>query len=771
MSTSTFASRILALVSVVRRRSFPTQAKRRLEWGTLSSRPIRLSSRPVSLSSRPRVAAATRVEGPAFSVPSCASALLLAVFMLAAASAHAQTTYTVTNTASSGTGSLAAAVASVDADRGTPGDTIVFASGVTGTITLGSTLTLSQNVTISGPGTTGPGANLLTISGNNAVTVFSINSGVTASISGLTITGGNGTNGGGIYNAGTLTVSNSTISNNNASQYGGGIYSTGALTVSNNSVIFNNISLAGSGIFSAGGPLTVSNSIIAGNYITSSTGGGGGIDNQYGTATVSNSTISDNSAGSGGVGDGIVNGGALTVSNSTISGNGVSSSLDGGGIFNGGTLTVNNSTISNNAASNGGGIFNNNSNTPMTITNSIVAGNTDSSTAGDDCDSCGTQSGNNLISTPSNIINPMLGPLQYNGGPTQTMLPQPNSPALNAGLSSTLSTDQRGFPRPTGTGVVSDLGAVQVGPLIVTTTADSTDTSAVCDGSDTCSLRDAITLANSQGSGDISFASSITSTPSTITLGSALPPITATNITITGPGANLLTVSGKNLYQVFNINSSSVTASLSGLTIANGSAPAGGGINNAGTLTVSNSTLSGNASTANCGTPPNPPCIGNSAGGGGGGIANNGTLTINNSTFSGNSAGGGGIANNGTLTINNSTFSGNTANDGGGIANNGGTVTVSNSTFSGNTAQSGGGIANNNGGTVTMTNSIVAGNTDAGAPGQDCYSCTLSGNNLVSTLEAVMNFIPAGNFHIAAGEHSRSMEGWRSNIRRSIRAM
>ncbi len=672
MSTPTFMSRIFALVSVVRRRSLPTQAKRRLEWmeaipglknETWGTRRTSLSSRPLRLRS-----GQARVEGSAFSVLSFASALLLTVFiLLAAASAHAQTTYTVTNTNSSGTGSLAAAVASVDADTGTSGDTIDFASGVTGTITPGSTLALSHNVTI-----TGPGANLLTVSGGGTVTVFIINSGVTASLSGLTIANGNSGNGvgGGIYNYGTLTVSNSTIFDNTASGGDGG------------------------GIFN-GGTLTVSNSTFSGNTASDGNGYGGGIFNG-GTLTVSNSTFSGNTANGQGGGLG-----------------------DGGGIFNQGTLTVSNSTFSGNTASYGGGITNSGG-AVTTLTNSIVAGNTDTSSgqAGNDCYGC-TQSANNLISTPSNIINPMLGTLAYNGGPTETMMPLTGSPALNAGSGSTLSTDQRGDPRPTGNGVVSDLGAVQVENLTVTTTADTTNSGTSCDGTATCSLRDAIGLANSYGSGDISFASSITSTPSTITLTSALPFIAA-SITITGPGANLLTVSGNNKYQVFVVNSG-VTASLSGLTIANGTPPLGsygGGIfNDGGTLTVSNSAFSGNT-------------------GDGGGIFNNcGTLTVSNSTFSGNSAGGGsggGIFNQGTLTVGNSTFSGNSANYGyGGGIDNDGTLTVSNSTFSGNSAGGGGGIYGYSG-SATITNSIVAGNS-----GGDCTNCgTQSASNLISTSAA-----------------------------------
>ncbi len=727
MTTSTFASRILALVSVVRRQSFPTQAKEGWNgWKRsqvsktrpgapgvhLSSRPIHLSSRPVSLSSRPQrtsviptevrsLLRTNAVEGPAFSVLSFASALLLAVFMLAAASAHA-TTHTVTDLTDSASdpGSIRYAV-----NNAANGDTIVFSSTLNGgTILLNpnnGALILTQSATI-----TGPGANLLTISGGSTginsysgVTIFVVNSGVTASISGLTIADGNASggpaalnNGGGIYihNGGTLTVSNSTISGNTT---GGG--------PSGNQ---------GGGIFN-GGTLTVSNSTISGNTATGS-GLGGGIFNN-GTLTVSNSTISGNTA-NGGNGGGIANFGPLTVSNSTISGNILTNNSNGGGIYIGsGTAT---------------------------ITNSIVAGNTEGQ-AGTDCVSCGTQSSNNLISTPSNIIDPNLGPLQYNGGPTETMLPLTGSPAIATGLSSTLSTDQRGDPRPAGNDIGSDLGAVETTPLTVTTTADTTNSGTSCDGSATCSLRDALTLTNSNGGNDIEFATGL---KGIITLSRALPAVAA-NTNIVGPGANLLTVSGNKsatVGSVFVVNSG-VTADLSGLTIANGNGGSGngggvvnsGGINNSGTLTVSNSTFSGNTTGNGGGSGPG-------AGAGGGIFNNGGTLTVSNSTFSGNTAGfGGGIYNyiNGTATVSNSTFSGNTVSHGGGIFNGDGTLTVSNSTFSNNTASNVGGGIDNVSGSVTITNSIVAGNTDSSTPGDDCSGCTLSGNNLVSSPGSIQN--------------------------------
>ena len=117
-------------------------------------------------------------------------ALTLCACLFLTLAAHAATD-TVTNLNDSGGGSLRGTIASAGAN-----DTIVFQSGLTGTITLASTLTVSQSLTIQGPG-----ANVITVSGNNAMQVFNISSG-TVGISGLTIADGNWVSGGGILSAG-----------------------------------------------------------------------------------------------------------------------------------------------------------------------------------------------------------------------------------------------------------------------------------------------------------------------------------------------------------------------------------------------------------------------------------------------------------------------------------------------------------------------------------------------------------------------------------------
>jgi hypothetical protein len=154
---------------------------------------------------------------------------------------------------------------------------------------------------------------------------------------------------------------------------------------------------------------------------------------------------------------------------------------------------------------------------------------------------------------------------------------------------------------------------------------------------------------------------------------------------------------------------------LSDTMLSQNSAVYGGGIVNGGTLTVSNSTLSGNR---------------------GGGILNDfGTLTVSNSTLSGNR--GGGILNNGTLTVSNSTLSGNSATDWGGGIVNGGTLTVSNSTLSGNSATNyGGGIFTSGPNPVTLTNVTLTANRASNGGGLYVYPDDTAAPVLHNTLIA-----------------------------------
>ncbi|MEM1170443.1 MAG: DUF4347 domain-containing protein [Cyanobacteria bacterium P01_H01_bin.35] len=156
----------------------------------------------------------------------------------------------------------------------------------------------------------------------------------------------------------------------------------------------------------------------------------------------------------------------------------------------------------------------------------------------------------------------------------------------------------------------------------------------------------------------------------------------------------------------------------------------GGGIYNSGTLTINNSTISGNFSgnenfsnggggIYNIGTAniSNSTIIGNSADAGGG-IVNFGTANISDSTISSNSAlffsGGGIINNSGTISITNSTITGNSSDFAAGILNYSGIANISNSTISSNSATIGGGGIINNSGTISITNSTISSNSSGG---------------------------------------------------------
>jgi alpha-tubulin suppressor-like RCC1 family protein len=267
------------------------------------------------------------------------------------------------------------------------------------------------------------------------------------------------------------------------------------------------------------------------------------------------------------------------------------------------------------------------------------------------------------------------------------------------------------------------------------------------------SLRDAI--ANIAAGGTINFSLAY---PATIVLTSG-PLVINTSSTISGPGTTNLAISGNNAYQVMSIGSGT-TINISGVTINNGSAPSGngGGISNAGTLTLNNAIVSGNSALYYGGGIYNSGMLvlntsqvsGNTvtntvsgSPGRGGGIANFGTLTVNNSAVSGNSAamggalyncpysctlmltnstvstnsaygGGGGILSDpgGTMTVTGSTFFANSSSGhlGGAVYNYGGTLNLTNSTFYGNSAQRGGAIRNDLG-PLTLTNVTVVGNT------------------------------------------------------------
>jgi uncharacterized repeat protein (TIGR01451 family)/CSLREA domain-containing protein len=352
-------------------------------------------------------------------------------------------------------------------------------------------LTISSNITLAGAGSA-----TTTIDANggfsiNDPPVVQVQSGATATISGLTLTGAHRIGpaaGGGVANDGTLTLDGVTVTGNGVAGTGGaagGIANSGSLTITN-SVIANNGAKFIGGISSAG-PLMISNTTIANN--TASPGVGstgetpGGIFASNNTV-LTNVTVANNSGSVGGV----FAAGSMTITNSTISGNTSGCPGDNnpcaGGIANSGNLVLVNSTIANNA----GAVL---PNQPMAsgvasaggsavVRNTIIANNVTQFSGPPDSNCAGalTSQGNNLDSgttcgftAPGDLQNkdPRLGPLQNNGGPTFTHALLADSPAVDAGSNAACpATDQRGVGRPidgNGDGVpVCDIGAFEYQP-------------------------------------------------------------------------------------------------------------------------------------------------------------------------------------------------------------------------------------------------------------------------------------------------------------------
>jgi hypothetical protein len=566
--------------------------------------------------------------------------------------------------------------------------------------------------------------------------------------------------GGGIYNNGgnaRLTIANCAINNNQAGPSGGtgggGIYNDGVLEISDSTISGNTAA------FSAGirnnptGKLSIRNSVISFNFVPDFSGPGpplvGNVGGIYsaGTAEITTSTINNNRGGGGG--GGIEASGPLTIANSTINNNTTINA--GGGIRSFGPLTLTNSTVSGNFASfkgggSGGGVYCGGA--PVTITNSTISGN-----------SCGTQFGhgggiyagggsleientilkagssganlygNSIISHGYNLssddgsgfltatgdqinTDPILGPLQNNGGPTFTQALLPGSPAIDTGdpdFTPPPFYDQRGpgFDRVHNGRI--DIGSFElVGPVrIVSTTADS----------GAGSLRQAIADANN---GDtIQFAAPLNGQAITITTAELL---IDKSIAISGPGPGQLTVQRSAAtetprFSIFHIlPGQSVT--IAGLTIRKGAPPVspgwGGGIlNDHAILTVTNCDLRENAAANGAGIYND----GTSAG--------SATLTVNASTFFLNQANyGGGLFNGGSgghamTMVNNSMFTNDTAGGGAAFFNSGdnggvGTLTISNSTLSNNFASvTGGALLNVGAGALTtIANSTLVNNTD-----------------------------------------------------------
>jgi len=426
-------------------------------------------------------------------------AVVMASTAAGSATSCAASNTTVTSNADTGAGTLRTAITNANTNSGA--QTIcIDTTLVTAPIVLASDLPLYSGATGTEPLTIqGNGA---TLNGNGHQAIVSGSSGL-LTVDELTVTGSSSGEGGGILGAGAVTVTNSTLSGNTAtSGDGGGIRGFGAVTVTNSTVSGNTASGDGGGIggggIVGGDAVTVTNSTLSGNTATSGDGGGIG---GFGAVTVTNSTLSGNSATADG-GGGIGGLGAVTVTNSTLSGN------TGGGILGDG-VTVTNSTLSGNTAAGAGGgisspevtlvyatVVQNSAGGPgaqliagtLTSFASVVA--QPRGAAASNCSVAGTTTSNGFnfsddasgsVSCKFNAVtdhvgasnDPMLGGLGANGGPTNTMVPNPGSPLIDgvpaascqADGAAGITTDQRGFARPDTASPNCDIGAVEVQPV------------------------------------------------------------------------------------------------------------------------------------------------------------------------------------------------------------------------------------------------------------------------------------------------------------------
>ena len=626
-------------------------------------------------------------------------------------------------------------------------------------------------------------------------------------------------NGGAINtSSGDVSVINSTLSGNSVSgNYagGGGIStSTGGVTLTNSTLSgsrTNGNSGSGGGIYAFAGDVSLVNSTLSGNRTTGPMSDGGGIATSVGNVSVVNSTLSDNSAN--GVGS---NGGAISTGlflsnlrnfvsllNSTLTGN--SAFGAGGGVFvysSGGSqpLTISNSIVAGNFDNEADGVGTPNDFVPdpdgvLTINHSLIGV----------ADNLGTIAGDigNMFGTQASPLDPLLGPLADNGGPTLTHALLPDSPAIDAGSNALavdesgnlLATDQRGENRFLGTVDIGAFELIEARSLVVTTSQDIVDPN---DG--LVSLREAITAANNPAAGinndgdadadgsasdTITFEGSvflggddnvIRLTQGELVIGDGLS-IDASSVggvlitgdaneddvTLLGTEITDLLGSSSNLLddnsRVLNFTNPTGNLTLTSLTVTGGQAGGfneGGGVRfgSSGVLTLSDSRISGNSGYF-----------------GGGVYTNSGNVSVASSTISGNSnngygAGGGIYSSSGNVLVSNSTISGNSSYGGGGIRTGAGSVSLNSSTVSGNSTRSfdGAGAISSVSGNISVTNSTISGNSNVDIGGGistssgnvSVVNSTIIGNSgggvsivddsfLFSSFR-IVNSIVAGNF-------------------------
>jgi hypothetical protein len=400
------------------------------------------------------------------------------------------------------------------------------------------------------------------------------------------------------------------------------------------------------------------------------------------------------------------------MSDSTLTNN--SATREGGGLYTDyvppNTMILINCTLTANSAAAGGGISLASVGAPV-LRNTLVAGNRVSGTGtGPDIKGGVDPSSNhnlvgigdntlrglsdginhNRVGAPGTPIDPLVAPLGYYGGPTQTLALLPGSPARGAGDPAADATDQRGFPRLAA--APTDIGAfqTQANPFLVTTLQDPGRQSGYL------SLREAVNLANAlPGDNTVSFDPTRDGGAVILTAGQL--ELSGTGGVEVVDGAGRFTLDGGDATRLVEVDPGT-TAVLRGLALVNGNAPVGAGVYNRGTLTVAGSVLYGNTAYA------------------GGAFLNQGRLTVAGCTLAFNVATlGAALDNEGLLTASNSTFVYNAALSAGGAIRNAatGTAILTSLTISRNSADEGGGLDVLPGSAVLLRNCIVAGNYSA----------------------------------------------------------
>jgi predicted outer membrane repeat protein len=369
-------------------------------------------------------------------LPPCYSLLILGCLFLdhpgnAAVLPTPGDTLMVSSLANAGPGSLRQAIDDNNALGG--GRRILFSNTATGEIAITTTLEINADTVI-----VGPGAKLLTINANFTNRVFHIID-VAFSLSGLTIANGYGdvSGGGGILSVATyrlLKIEKCIFRNNRARGSGGALQSASSAVIVDSAFLENSAASVGGALFALDGAAVTNCTFIRNSATSAATGRGGAIFalNASGSSYIYSCTIISNTAGvSGG---GVDQGGPLVqIGNSIVAWNSAPSAPDTGGFFfSQGYNLIGNSTSSIGWA-----------------------------TAG------GDQLGSDALP-----LDPLLGALRDNGGPTPTLAPQPGSPAIDKGKTWAGTADQRGRGRPYDNADVanaaggdgSDIGAVEVAP-------------------------------------------------------------------------------------------------------------------------------------------------------------------------------------------------------------------------------------------------------------------------------------------------------------------